>query len=72
MQWLRYPNQSNADDLNKVRREASRHFRNKRKEHMEATIDKLETKSKIKNIRDFYMGINDFNPLNTELNPICQ
>jgi len=31
MQWLRYPNQSNVDDLNNVRREASRHFRNKRK-----------------------------------------
>jgi len=27
---------------------------------MKAQIDELETKSKMKNIRDFYRGINDF------------
>jgi len=27
MQWLQDPNQSNADNLNNVRHEASRHFR---------------------------------------------
>jgi len=31
MQWLQYPNQSNVDNINNVRCEASRHFRNKRK-----------------------------------------
>jgi dsDNA-specific endonuclease/ATPase MutS2 len=29
MQWLQHPNQSNADNLNNVRHEASRHFRTK-------------------------------------------
>ena len=36
MQWAQNPNQSNVDDLNKVKREASRHFRNKKKEHLKA------------------------------------
>ena len=29
MQWLHHPSQSNADNLNNVRRNASRHLRNK-------------------------------------------
>ena len=29
MQWIQDPRQSNVDNLNKVRREVSRHFRNK-------------------------------------------
>jgi hypothetical protein len=29
MRWLRDPHQSNVDNLNNVRREASRHFRKK-------------------------------------------
>ena len=52
MQWLQDPNQSNVDNPNSVRREASKHFRNKKKEYMKAKIDKLETNSKIKNIED--------------------
>jgi len=39
MQWLQDPNQSNVDNLNNVRREASRHFRNKRKEYMKANLE---------------------------------
>ena len=31
MQWLHDPNQSNADNLNNVRHEASRHFRTKQR-----------------------------------------
>jgi len=31
MQWVQDPSQSNIDNLNSVRREASRHFRNKRR-----------------------------------------
>ena len=30
MQWLQDPSQSKADNLNNVRREANRHFRNKK------------------------------------------
>ena len=43
-----------------LRRDASRHFRNKEKAYLKAKIEKLETYSKINNIRDLYMGINDF------------
>jgi len=41
MKWLQDPNQSNIDNLNNVRREDSRHFRNKKKEYLKATIDEL-------------------------------
>jgi len=61
MQRLQDPNQSNLDYLNTVRREPSRHFKNKNKEYMKAKINELETNSKIKkNNRDLYRGINDF------------
>ena len=53
------PSQSNADNLNNVRQDASRHFRNKKKEYLRAKIEELENNSKIKNIRDLYRGIND-------------
>jgi hypothetical protein len=42
-QYLQDPNQSDINNLNKVRREASRHFRNKKKEYLKAKIDELET-----------------------------
>jgi hypothetical protein len=32
IQWLHNPNQNNGDDHHNVRHEASRHFRNKKKE----------------------------------------
>jgi len=60
MQWIHDPSQSNVDDLNHVRRNASRHFRNKEKAYLKAKIEELESNSKIKNIRDLYRGINDF------------
>ena len=59
MQWIQDPSQSNADNLNNVRRDASRHFRNKKKAYLRAKIEELETNSKINNIRDFYRVIND-------------
>jgi len=51
VQWLQDPSHSNVDDLNNVRYEASRHFRNKNKEYLKAKINKLETNSKIKNVK---------------------
>ena len=53
MQWLQDPSRSNVDNLNNVRRDANRHFRNKKKAYLKAKIEELETNSKIKNIRDF-------------------
>jgi hypothetical protein len=32
LQWLQDPSEVNEDNLNNVRREASRHFRNKKRE----------------------------------------
>jgi len=59
MQWIQDPSQSKVDNLNNVRREASRHSRNKKKAHLRAKIEELETNSKIQNIRYLYRGIND-------------
>jgi len=60
IQWIQDPSQSNVAILNNVRREVSRHFRNKKKTYLRAKIEELETNSMTKNIRDFYRGINDF------------
>jgi len=60
MQWMHDSTQSNVDILNKVRREVSRHFRDKKKAYLIAKIEELETNSKIQNISDLYRGINDF------------
>jgi len=45
MQWLQDANQSknNVNNRNNIRYEASRHFRNKKKEYLKAKIDELET-----------------------------
>jgi hypothetical protein len=60
MQLVQDPSQTNVDNLNKVRHDASRHFRNKKKAYMKAKIEEIETYSKINNIRDLNRGINDF------------
>jgi hypothetical protein len=50
----------NEDNLRNVRREASRHFRNKEREDLKGKITEIELNSKIKNIRDLYRGITEF------------
>ena len=57
--WVQDPNQSNVDNPNNVRHDASRHCSNKKKEYLKAKIDEIETKNKLKNTRDLYRGIND-------------
>jgi hypothetical protein len=52
MQLIQDPNENNVDNLNKVRRDASKHFRNKKRAYLNAKIDDLETNSKINNMRD--------------------
>ena len=47
MQWAQDPSRNNIDNLNNVRRNASRHFRNKKKAYLKVKIEKLETNSKI-------------------------
>jgi plasmid stabilization system protein ParE len=51
---------NNVDNINNIRREARRHFRNKQKGYLKSKFDETETKSKIKNIRDLYRSISDF------------
>jgi hypothetical protein len=57
LQWLQDPSKVNGDNLNNVRREAIRHFRNKKRQHMEDRINELATNCKDKNL---YRGINEF------------
>ena len=60
MQWMHDPSQSTVDILNNIRREVSRHFRDKKKAYLRAKIEELEINSKIQNISHLYRGINDF------------
>ncbi|PNF26628.1 hypothetical protein B7P43_G09369 [Cryptotermes secundus] len=60
LQWLQDPSELNGDNLNNIRRETSRHFRNKKREYLKDKIDELAMNSKNTNIRDLYGGINDF------------
>jgi len=60
MQWAQDPCQSNVDNLNSVKREVNRNFRNKKKEYLRAKVEEIEANNKIHYIRDLYRGINDF------------
>jgi hypothetical protein len=57
---LEDPSEVNEDNLISVRWEASRHFRNKKREYLKDKMNELESDSKSKNIRDFCKGINEF------------
>ena len=39
MQWIHDPSRSNVYNLNNVRHDASRHFRNKKKAYLKAKIE---------------------------------
>jgi hypothetical protein len=56
MQWVQDWNQSNVDNLNSVRSEASRYFRKKNKEYLQVKIVELESNSRPKNVRDLCRG----------------
>jgi hypothetical protein len=60
LQWLQNPGEINGDNLKNVRREASRHFRIKKKDYLKDKINELAMNSKNKNIRDLYRGTNEF------------
>jgi hypothetical protein len=60
LQWLQDPREINGDNLNNVRSEASRYFRNNRREYLKDKINELAMNSKNKNIRDLYREINGF------------
>ena len=50
-QWIQDPSQRNVGNLNNVRREVNRHFRNKKKAQMRAKIEELETTIRSKILR---------------------
>jgi hypothetical protein len=58
LQWLQDPSEISGDNLNNVRRETSRHFRNKKREYLKDKINDLATNRKNKNIGDLHRGIN--------------
>jgi hypothetical protein len=60
LQWLQNPSQIYGDNLQNLRRETSRTFRNKRREYLKGKINELEINNKNKNIRDLYRDINEF------------
>ena len=60
MQCLQDPIESNLDNLNNIRREAARHFRNKKEEYLKAKIVELEINSENKSILDLYRDISEF------------
>jgi hypothetical protein len=59
LQWLKNPSQINGDNLQNLRRETSRTFRNKKREYLKNKIKELETGNK-QNIKDLCRGINEF------------
>jgi hypothetical protein len=59
LQSLQDPIEINGVNLNIIRRETSRNFRNRKRQYLKDKIDELATNSKNKNIRDLYRGIAD-------------
>jgi hypothetical protein len=57
---LQNPSQISGDNLQNLRHETSRTFRNKEREYVKGKINELETNNKNKNIRDLYGGIKEF------------
>jgi hypothetical protein len=55
---MQNPNEANEDNLSDVRREAIRHFRNKKMEYLKEKINELESNSKNKIFGDLYRGTN--------------
>jgi hypothetical protein len=51
LQWLQDPSELNGDNLNNVRHDASRFFRNKKRKYLRDKINELATNSKNKNIQ---------------------
>jgi hypothetical protein len=54
LQLLQDPSEVNVYNLSDVRQETSRHFRKKKRENLKDKINKLESNSKNKNIRNLY------------------
>jgi hypothetical protein len=51
LHWLQDPSEINGDNLNNVRREANRYFRNKKKEYLKGKINELAAADNIETIK---------------------
>jgi hypothetical protein len=60
LQWLQDSSEINVHNMNNIRRESCRHFRNKRRGYLNDEINEPATHGKNKNITDLYRGINIF------------
>jgi hypothetical protein len=56
LQWLWDPSEMNGDNLNNIKREASRYFRNKKREYLQDKINECAKHSKNKKNRYPYRG----------------
>lgn len=56
MKWSQKPSQTNRDNVQNVRRQASRTFRTRTREYPKDKINELQQKNK--NNSDLYKGIN--------------
>jgi hypothetical protein len=54
LRWLQDPSEISANNLNTIRCETSRNFRNNKMEYLKDKIDELATNSKNKNIWELY------------------
>jgi hypothetical protein len=65
----------NGDNMNNVRRDASRTSRTKKREYLKNKINELETSNKNKNNRDLYRSINElkkgYQPRTNMVKVIC-
>jgi hypothetical protein len=61
---LQNPRQISGDNLQNLRCETSRTFRNKKREYLKGKINEIETNNTNKNIRDLYRDINEFKKRN--------
>jgi hypothetical protein len=57
---LQNPSKIIGDNLQNLRLETSRIFRNKTREYLKGKFKELETTNRNKNIRNLYRGINEF------------
>jgi hypothetical protein len=57
---LQSPSQTNGNNLKNIIYEASRHFRNTKREYLREKINEHETNRKNKNIGDLNKGKNEF------------
>jgi uncharacterized protein (DUF2252 family) len=51
LQWLQVPSEGNEDNVSAIRREANRHFRNKKREYLKDKINELESNRIRMNLR---------------------